>query len=482
MATLANRAKVTTATTGTGTITLGSAVDGYQTFSAAGVADGSTVRYVIEDSLNWEIGLGVYTATGTTLTRNVSESSNAGAAISLSGNATVFITASAEDFLVSQFKQEEFTATSGQTTFTTTGYTVGYATVYLNGVLLQDGVDYTATNGTTVVLTVGAATDDILTVVAGSVFSGADVVSASNGGTFSGNVDFGVGIDVTGNITVTGTVDGRDVAADGTKLDGIEAGATADQTASEILTAIKTVDGAGSGLDADILDGQQGSYYLDANNFVNMPAGYTGWTVSDGTNSENVADGNSVIFAATGAASVSYNTTSNTLTIGATDTNTTYSAGSGLSLSGTTFSHSDTSTQSSVNNSGNTVIQDITLDTYGHITAIGSTTLSLPSTASTVKVWVNLQANPSTSVRDSYNLSSMTDRATGRFTLNFSNAFDNSTYAPLGTLNATNADNSGDFTVVYHTFATTSVRMCTGNSGGSVDYPGTFSGINGDMA
>jgi hypothetical protein len=102
------------------------------------------------------------------------------------------------------------------------------------------------------------------------------------------------------NITVTGTVDGRDVATDGSKLDGIEAGATADQTAaeiktayesnsdtnaftdaeqtklsgietgatgdqtaSEILTAIKTVDGAASGLDADLLDGQQGSYYLN---------------------------------------------------------------------------------------------------------------------------------------------------------------------------------------------------------------------------
>ena len=50
------------------------------------------------------------------------------------------------------------------------------------------------------------------------------------GGTFTGNVDFSAGIDVTGNITVTGTVDGRDVATDGSKLDGIEAGATADQT------------------------------------------------------------------------------------------------------------------------------------------------------------------------------------------------------------------------------------------------------------
>ena len=74
-----------------------------------------------------------------------------------------------------------------------------------------------------------------------------------------------------GNITVSGTVDGRDIAADGTKLDGIESGATADMTASEILTAIKTVDGASSGLDADLLDGQQGSYYLDWTNTTNKP-------------------------------------------------------------------------------------------------------------------------------------------------------------------------------------------------------------------
>jgi len=106
-------------------------------------------------------------------------------------------------------------------------------------------------------------------------------------------------LDVTGNIAVSGTVDGRDIASDGSKLDGIESGATADQTAaeirtlvesatdsnvftdadhsklngiesgatadqtaSEILTAIKTVDGSGSGLDADLLDGISSASFL----------------------------------------------------------------------------------------------------------------------------------------------------------------------------------------------------------------------------
>ena len=52
--------------------------------------------------------------------------------------------------------------------------------------------------------------------------------------------------------------------ADETKLDGIEAGATGDQTASEILTAILTVDGSGSGLDADTLDGSHATAFATA--------------------------------------------------------------------------------------------------------------------------------------------------------------------------------------------------------------------------
>ena len=97
MAVLKNRAKMSTSTTGTGTITLGSAESGYQTFADAGVANADVVRYVIEDGNNWEIGTGTYTATGTTLSRTVSESSNSNNAINLSGSATVFIGAAAED-------------------------------------------------------------------------------------------------------------------------------------------------------------------------------------------------------------------------------------------------------------------------------------------------------------------------------------------------------------------------------------------------
>jgi len=97
MAVLKNRAKMSTSTTGTGTITLGSAEDGYQTFADAGVANADVVRYIIEDGNNFEIGTGTYTSSGTTLSRTVSESSNSNNAINLSGSATVFIGATAED-------------------------------------------------------------------------------------------------------------------------------------------------------------------------------------------------------------------------------------------------------------------------------------------------------------------------------------------------------------------------------------------------
>lgn len=83
------------------------------------------------------------------------------------------------------------------------------------------------------------------------------------------------GVAVTGNITVSGTVDGRDVATDGTKLDGIESNATADQTASEILTLIKTVDGAGSGLDADTLDGVSSASFLRSDAADTLSGTYT---------------------------------------------------------------------------------------------------------------------------------------------------------------------------------------------------------------
>lgn len=89
---------MTIASGGAGDITLGTAVDGYQTFADAGVSDTDVVRYTIEDGDDWEIGTGVYTASGTTLVRTVTESSNSDAALTCSADAVIFVTLAAEDF------------------------------------------------------------------------------------------------------------------------------------------------------------------------------------------------------------------------------------------------------------------------------------------------------------------------------------------------------------------------------------------------
>lgn len=94
-----DRVKVTTTTTGTGTITLGAAATGgFQDFSSIG--NGNTTYYTITDSANsaWEVGLGTYTASGTTLSRDtVFESSNAGALVNFAaGTKDVFVAYPAE--------------------------------------------------------------------------------------------------------------------------------------------------------------------------------------------------------------------------------------------------------------------------------------------------------------------------------------------------------------------------------------------------
>lgn len=127
----------------------------------------------------------------------------------------------------------------------------------------------------------------------------------------------------------SGTTAGAMSSADKSKLDGIEDNATADQTASEIKTAYESNTNTNAYTDSEKT--KLAGVATGADN-------YSSWTISDGTNSEPIGSGSSLIVADGGATTATYNPTDNTLTISSTDTDTTYTAGTGLTLTGTTFS------------------------------------------------------------------------------------------------------------------------------------------------
>ena len=149
--------------------------------------------------------------------------------------------------------ETHFTTTAGQTTFNIS-YTVDNLVVIMNGVVLQNGAskDYTATNGTSFTLASGAAAGDELHVIVFKSFTTADMVSKTNGGAYSGSVDFTGGLEINGT-AVTAT------AAELNTLDGVTA-TTAELNTLDGVTAtaseINALDGiTASTAELNLLDG-----------------------------------------------------------------------------------------------------------------------------------------------------------------------------------------------------------------------------------
>ena len=113
---LKDRVKESSTTTGTGTLTLGGAASGFQSFAVIG--NGNTTYYAIVDSASgaFEVGIGTYTSSGTTLSRDtVLESSNAGALVDFAaGSKDVFVTYPAERSVVGGMGYIENAATVTQ--------------------------------------------------------------------------------------------------------------------------------------------------------------------------------------------------------------------------------------------------------------------------------------------------------------------------------------------------------------------------------
>ena len=124
-----------------------------------------------------------------------SQTSNSGKYLTTDGTSTSWATISG-----TSYSRTSFTATAAQTTFTV-AYTVGLIQVYVNGVLLN-GSDYTATNGTSVVLAVACNAGDIVEALAFTSFSVASTVSSFSAGTTGLTPSTGT----TGNVTLGGTL------------------------------------------------------------------------------------------------------------------------------------------------------------------------------------------------------------------------------------------------------------------------------------
>ena len=168
----------------------------------------------------------------------------------------------------------EYTATAGQTTFTgsddngnSISFIQGNEIVVFNGIIL-DPSDYNSTSGTSIVLNVGAALNDLINVYAFKSFTVADTVPASTGGTFGGNV------------TVTGTLAATTLTGDGSAITGLPAGYTDTDVATYLAGNNPTVGGLtttanvafgdndkalfGAGSDLQIYHDGSNSYIKDA--------------------------------------------------------------------------------------------------------------------------------------------------------------------------------------------------------------------------
>ena len=141
---LADRVKETTTTTGTGTVTLLGAATGFQSFAAIG--NGNTTYYCITAQVGteWEVGIGTYTSSGTTLARTtVLSSSNSGSLVNFSvGTKDVFVTQPSE--------RTVYVGGSDQTIYGANGAQGGGAVVVNATTVTSDYTIQTGTNGISV--------------------------------------------------------------------------------------------------------------------------------------------------------------------------------------------------------------------------------------------------------------------------------------------------------------------------------------------
>jgi hypothetical protein len=239
-----DRVKESSTTTGTGTYTLAGAEAGHQTFSVIG--NGNTTYYAATDGTYWEVGIGTYTASGTTLARTtILSSSNSNNAVDwTAGEKLIFVTqpsskASFLDASGNAGSLGSITATlTGDVTGNLTGNVTGNVTGSSGSLDAADNAKAVFGAGSDLQIYHDSSTNKSHITESGSshlIIQGQEIQFKNASGVglmdlnsaqvelrFSGTKKMetnSAGITVTGNVAVTGTVDGRDILTDGTKLD-----------------------------------------------------------------------------------------------------------------------------------------------------------------------------------------------------------------------------------------------------------------------
>jgi hypothetical protein len=187
---LTDRVKETSITTGAGSLALGGAMGGNQSF-ASGVGNGNSTYYAIENFKNWEVGVGTYYTDGNTLSRDtVLSSSNDNDKIELNGVSIVFVTYPASKAFA----------------INTNGYASGISSSY-SGISFPDG-----TLQTTASPLEGGGSENALAYWDGSSSLSNDTnlkwedstLKVTGSADFSGDVTIGGDATTTGNVTIDG--------------------------------------------------------------------------------------------------------------------------------------------------------------------------------------------------------------------------------------------------------------------------------------
>jgi hypothetical protein len=381
-----DRVQETSTTVGTGTLTLGGAVLGFQSFAAIG--NGNTTYYAINDPItgDWEAGIGTYTSSGTTLSRDtVLSSSNGGSLVSFAAGAkNVFCT-----------------------------YPSSRA-VYLDSAgsyPVQNTFD--TLNATTATLTAGT--------VSTTPSSGTDIVNKSYVDTLAASgIHFHQPVRVESPINLNATYNQPGGAGDGV-------GATLTNAGTQVALVI---DGITMVVNDRVLVYEQTTQTQNGIYVVSdIGSGSTNWILTRASDADtyviNSAAGlseGSTVFVQQGATGAGETYTCNTtgvITFGTTNITFAqissaqiYSAGTGLTLSGTTFSITNTGTAGTYGAANSVPV--FTTNAQGQVTGVSPTSIAISSAAVS-----GLAASATTDTTNASNISSGTlgtSRLSGSYT------------------------------------------------------------------